>query len=90
MVVPGWMRCLFLYLWQCLENELWAERSKEEWSKIASPPLFSFFRNHHVLHEKLPTYFNLAFNTDVHRCSKLLIRNYLGFLKISIVVLKNI
>lgn len=41
------------------------ERSEEERSKIVSPPLFSFFRHHHVLHEKLPTYFNLAFNTDV-------------------------
>lgn len=43
-VVPGWMRCLFLYLWQCPENELWAEwiRVKQDCVNpvilILSPP----------------------------------------------------
>lgn len=60
-----------------------SELNEEQRSKVVS-----FSRLYHVLQEN-GLLCDLAFNTDVHLCSKLIICNYLVFLKILIVVLKN-
>lgn len=65
-----------------------SELNEEQRSKVVSFLFFSFSRLYHVLQEN-GLLCDLAFNTDVHLCSKLIICNYLVFLKILIVVLKN-